>query len=83
VNIVSQLAADGRIPVEGGTANRVLDFSNPWPSQETVYRDEAHYRAAEAALERFEATGDFRHGLSALVHSILAINVADAGANYH
>jgi hypothetical protein len=69
---------------DGSSASAVIDLSIPWPDQQQpVYRDEQHYRAAEAALREFEKSGDFRHGLAALVHSILAINVADAGANFH
>ncbi len=69
---------------DGSTASAVIDLAWPaQPPQEVVYRDERHYRQAEAALAEFERTGDFRHGLAALVHSILAINVADAGANHH
>jgi hypothetical protein len=70
---------------DGSTASAVIDLAIPWPDpqQQPVYRDERHYRQAEAALSEFERTGDFRHGLAALVHSILAIEVREAGANHH
>jgi hypothetical protein len=98
VPMLDQRADDARIPVEGGTASRVIDLSNPWPDQPPwaegqpsprlvpsqplpEYADARHHRLAEAALERFEASGDFRHGLAALVHAILSIDVRDAGIN--
>ncbi len=97
MSMVNQPAADTRIPVEGGTASRVIDLSNPWPDPpwaeghpsprlvpsqpQPEYADARHHRLAEAALSEFERTGDFRHGLSALIHAILSIDIRDAGIN--
>lgn len=79
--------APRRIPDgQGGTCSAVLDLSNPatWPGSipfrphgPDPYRQ--HRMAAEKALAQFEASGDLRHGLAALAHAILSIDVREAG----
>ena len=71
-----------RLEVEGGTASSVIDLSNPWPQVPPVPLKsvtEIHADQAEAALAAFEQTGDWRHGLAALVHAILSIDIREAG----
>jgi hypothetical protein len=55
--------------------------SGPWPVPPPRIKTpaEIHADQAEAALAAFERSGDFRHGLAALIHAILSIDVTEAG----
>lgn len=55
---------------------KIFDFSMPWP-QRTMY--DLHRDQAEDALSRFEQTGDWKHGLAALVHAVLSVDMTEAG----
>jgi hypothetical protein len=68
--------------LDGTGVPKVYDFSQPWPPVPPVpvrSLAEIHADQAEAALTAFERSGDYRHGLAALVHAILSIDIREAG----
>jgi hypothetical protein len=75
-------ATEPQVYLDGTSVPKTYDFSQPWlPVPPVPVRSlaEIHADQAEAALAAFEKTGDFRHGLAALVHAILSIDIREAG----